>query len=74
MDASGNLYACKRLADALNESGANEVSVVRAATEKQIARIAARPGCASLTEDELKHLASLPRKQRRAALAELRRL
>lgn len=74
MDSSGNLYVSKSLAEALRESGANEVMTkARAVSEAVIAKIATRPGCASLTEDELKHLAGLPRRERRAALAELRR-
>lgn len=72
MDEHGHLYITSQLQKAMEESGADSGGA-RVATEEEIARVAVRPGCASLTEDELRHLASLPRKQRRAALAELRR-
>jgi hypothetical protein len=74
MDSSGNLYIGKALADALRESGANEVmSATRVVKDKAIAKIAAKRGAQSLSEDELRHLAGLPRRERMATLAELRR-
>jgi hypothetical protein len=72
MDDGGNIYASKEFLDSL-EKACVAGEGLHAATDDQIEAIRAKPGGASLTDDEARHLATLPRRQRRAALAELRR-
>ncbi len=42
-------------------------------SQKAVARVATTPGAETLSDKALEHLAALPRKQRRAKLAELKR-
>lgn len=73
MDSGGNLYASGALAEALENDGRPLPVQTRVVSEQKLERISAKPGTQALSEDELRTLARLPRRERRIALANLRR-
>lgn len=73
MDSYGNLYISPSLVSALEQAGNPAPEQARVVSERKLERIRARPGTQALTEDELRLLARLPRRDRRVALANLRR-
>jgi hypothetical protein len=74
MDDSGNLFIAQSLLDAMAKAGQPVLpGVATVIPDEHFQRMKRQAGGHDLTPDEFRQLARLPRRQRRAVLADLRR-
>jgi hypothetical protein len=73
MDDSGNLFIAKSLLDLMAKEDVGLPGFTAVIPDEHFQRMQRQAGMHELTADEFRRLARLPRRERRAALADMRK-